>query len=455
MTDEDQRFEEWWARAGKSIDPDTSDVSWHDKRKGLAAAAFSAATAQGMNYTCDKACDPTEVTFANGRRVWIRFDECEDPYLEIARSIPLKQVRANISRGGFDPEAYEMRYASRSNPHRIEKVERMARIFDSLLDAIVYLYPDERSAMEGERIGGTGFLLSEPLPNNRDIRQYYVVTNKHVVDGGSSVVRLNTLTGTITTISLDERRWWSLPDESDIVIQAVYPEDEIHHYAILPSECLLTKELVAKHGIGPGDDTFVLGRFVNHEGKQKNLPTARFGNIAQMPHEAVVADGLIPQESLLVESRSIAGYSGSPVFVQIPSWSLRPGTKNISSDAFGPWLLGIAWCMVPGWDPVCTPNGKPVSTGLMVPANTGMMGVIPAWKIRELLDRPEVAQERIEIEIREMTFRAKLKPPAAVATTALSQQKTAHSETAENPGIMTQTPQDMRAPQPDLKGRLG
>lgn len=84
MATEDQRFEEWWARAGKSIDPDTSDVSWHDKRKGLAAAAFAAATAQSRNYTCDKSYDPTEVTFANGRKVWIRFDECEDPFLEIA-----------------------------------------------------------------------------------------------------------------------------------------------------------------------------------------------------------------------------------------------------------------------------------------------------------------------------------------------------------------------------------
>lgn len=36
-------FENWWDREGKYLDPDTDDVSWFDKRKGLAALAFNAA----------------------------------------------------------------------------------------------------------------------------------------------------------------------------------------------------------------------------------------------------------------------------------------------------------------------------------------------------------------------------------------------------------------------------
>ena len=79
----EKRFEEWWSRSGKTLDPDP-DVSWYDKRKGIALLAFAAATYQSRNFTCDKPYDPTEVTFANGRKIWIRFDECEDPYLEIA-----------------------------------------------------------------------------------------------------------------------------------------------------------------------------------------------------------------------------------------------------------------------------------------------------------------------------------------------------------------------------------
>lgn len=85
---EEQLFDDWWARTGKGLDPDTEDVPWYDKRKGLAQAAFAAAMAQSRNYICDKSYDPTEVTFANGRKVWIRFDECEDPYLHIERVQP-------------------------------------------------------------------------------------------------------------------------------------------------------------------------------------------------------------------------------------------------------------------------------------------------------------------------------------------------------------------------------
>ena len=84
----EQLFEEWWTREGKKVDPDTADISWFDKRKGLALAAFVAAMAQSSNYVCDKACEPTEATFANGRRVWIRFDENDNPFLHIERAQP-------------------------------------------------------------------------------------------------------------------------------------------------------------------------------------------------------------------------------------------------------------------------------------------------------------------------------------------------------------------------------
>ena len=35
-------FEDWWASQGRCIDPDTEDVPWFDKRKGLAEAAYDA-----------------------------------------------------------------------------------------------------------------------------------------------------------------------------------------------------------------------------------------------------------------------------------------------------------------------------------------------------------------------------------------------------------------------------
>jgi hypothetical protein len=87
MGDASEMFETWWARVGKSLDPDTSDVSWFDKRKSLAEAAFVAAMAQSRNYVCDKECEPTEALFANGREIWIRQNEDGEPFLHIEQKV--------------------------------------------------------------------------------------------------------------------------------------------------------------------------------------------------------------------------------------------------------------------------------------------------------------------------------------------------------------------------------
>ena len=73
-----EEFEEWWARTGRTIDPDTEEVSWYDKRKSLAEAAFASARAQSTNYVCDDDTFPRKVTFANGRVVIIR-ERVDDP----------------------------------------------------------------------------------------------------------------------------------------------------------------------------------------------------------------------------------------------------------------------------------------------------------------------------------------------------------------------------------------
>lgn len=49
------------------------------------------------------------------------------------------------------------------------------------LDCAVYLYPSEAAAQDGDRIGGSGFLLGLPLS---EVSQVFlcVVTNKHAAD---------------------------------------------------------------------------------------------------------------------------------------------------------------------------------------------------------------------------------------------------------------------------------
>jgi hypothetical protein len=46
----------------------------------------------------------------------------------------------------------------------------------------------------------------------------------------------------------------------------------------------------------------MVGRFINHEGKQRNLPALRYGNIAMMPLEPIIQQETgITQESFFVK----------------------------------------------------------------------------------------------------------------------------------------------------------
>lgn len=97
------------------------------------------------------------------------------------------------------------------------------------------------------------------------------------------------------------------------------------------------------------------------------------------------------QESFLVEARSLAGYSGSPVFVY-KSAGMDSDTGEVkpyvSASVF---LLGVDWCHLHRWEPVLEADRQTrVQPPQWVKRNAGMAGVIPAWKIAELLNDPEV-----------------------------------------------------------------
>ena len=180
---------------------------------------------------------------------------------------------------------------------------------------------------------------------------------------------------------------------------------DIHEYSWIKYDWLLTKEMAEALDIGPGDPCFTIGRFVRHDGKVRNTPTARFGQIAQGCEEPL--DG---QESYLVEVRSIGGFSGAPVFVWFDMAHGRSGVEgkiapdgSVMRNTFagyptGPWLLGVNWCMVPAWEPVCDNRGEPLAAGWQVPANTGMMGVVPSWHLRNMFESGVALAEQVRIQ---------------------------------------------------------
>ncbi len=291
----------------------------------------------------------------------------------------------------------ETRYTLRGLPFTVNKEEPVVpRIDDRFLDCAVYLYHNLAEAKKRERAGGCGFLVSVsaavegwlasgkcPVDN---WCHYYAVSNRHVVQA-SPVICLNTHDGSFDAIPLLQDDW-TCSDKHDLAVAPIDPTR--YKFAAVDMKYAVTKEVMAKHDIGLGDDVFLVGRFISHDGTQRNSPTLRCGNIAMMPFEPVHhpsnPTGL--QEGFLVEFRMIPGYSGSPVFVR-PCPELKvglacspDGTQQRSpydSLGYGPWLLGVEWGVVHSHNQ---------------DTNSGMSGVVPAWHLWDLLNTEKLREER-------------------------------------------------------------
>jgi len=280
------------------------------------------------------------------------------------------------------------------------------------LDCSLYLYPTVAAAQAGEHTGGSGCVVAVPLHNDpdTDVATVYAVTNSHVVrseQGGSTVVRVNRKDGGFDALPLDPDSWIHHGDGADIAVAPMTLDEGTHRYTSIGPWTFVTPEQPMWFGVGA--DTVMVGRFVTHEGRQRNIPAARFGNVSVLPYEPVrVGLGGLAQERFLVEEHSFSGYSGSPVFVyhqllpeDVPT--VDPDARALEQPPYlmgmAVKLLGINWGHLRDYEDVRQADGTRTSEGLRVYRNTGMAAVVPAWKLHELLyDDDEVVAVRDKME---------------------------------------------------------
>jgi hypothetical protein len=295
------------------------------------------------------------------------------------------------------------------------------RIPDQFLDCALYLYHSVDNADNGVSGGGSGFLVGVPTKHLPGAMFVFAVTNAHVVNGGADVIRLNMKDGRRKILETDARKWIPHPRGDDLAVYPMATNDSEDKVAFVSLNDCVNAKLIGEHGIGPGDSVFVIGRFINHEGKQRNTPSTRFGHIAQMAHEPIMRDDKFMQESFLVEAKSIGGYSGSPVFVYIDMMAARPGAQGRSTGFLGPWLLGVDWCHINDWQPVRDAVGRPLNNktsppwDMQINANTGMMGVVPAWKLAEIFAMQSLQDQFAAAE--EQALKERGPPPASLDIT--------------------------------------
>jgi hypothetical protein len=158
---------------------------------------------------------------------------------------------------------------------------QMPRIPTDVVESVVYVYPNRKAADKREQLGGSGLLISVPLVSSSDWVTTYVATNSHVVqDFAIPAVLINTADGKTDIIEIPNSRWVHHPDGDDLAIAPIKVTDA-HKLKCIPDDWLLTEEHVKQYDIGPGDEVFMVGRFVNYEGHRQILPSVRFGRSAE------------------------------------------------------------------------------------------------------------------------------------------------------------------------------
>lgn len=285
----------------------------------------------------------------------------------------------------------------------------MPRIPSKLLDCVCYLYGNEEDAFAGRNFGGTAFLVAVPSRFPESYYWIYAVTNWHVAcDAGFSIIRLNTTDGGVDVISLGPEDWTFDP-RLDIAVVPVSIDLNIHRCSYLPTTGFTEEDHLEKDKIGPGDEVFMIGRFVDHDGGPVNLPSARFGNISVMPSE-IMQPNKQKAKSYCIDLHSRSGYSGSPVFLYRNAThdleeaiAKTPAEKTIVSGRIYLSLLGIHFAQFPEkWELSSGPahvseeaSSVPlIREGAYVRGLSGMTLVLPAWSILEVLNHSRLKADR-------------------------------------------------------------
>lgn len=329
------------------------------------------------------------------------------------------------------------RGASRDGPRALARTD-VPRIPDDRLDSAVYFYPTVKEARKGVQSGGTGFVFAYPFKTIPNTGVLCVITNKHVLSK-APVVRLNRIDGKPPDcIHIEDKDWFPHAGPHDLAVAIHVMDNTIHKYNAIPARICLTKALADEYKIGIGDDAYMIGRFIGHEGKVHNEPTARFGHISASTRPMFNTETGMEEDSFAVEMKSKPGYSGSPTIVYGSIFNrvflnTRPNDK-LSFE----FLLGVLWGQVAEKRPLRDKQGKEID-GPHVTEFTGLSGVVPAWHLIDLMEQKNVQEAIAPIEEFERdriaNSRTVIEPMSAVPMTGPSPMPTASgSEPESEPG---------------------
>ena len=279
----------------------------------------------------------------------------------------------------------------------------MPHLPKEILESVFYLYPTLDDATNGTAFGGTGVFIAVPSDDPREGSHTYAVTNWHVaVRDGCSVMRVNRIDGGVEIFEFDSAEWEFRPRWHDLALMPMFGVNKQQLKLVAISASLfVTQDDEESKTIGPGDDIFMVGRFVDHDGKGANIPAVRFGNISVMDSRIDQVTEAMDLPSYILDMHSRTGFSGSPVFVYRTFGSeLLIGDQYRNRTTRFLKLLGLHWGSFPElWE--IKSGAKPddeaiklLATPNYVKGMSGMSLAIPAEAILEMLNVPKHKRAR-------------------------------------------------------------
>lgn len=277
------------------------------------------------------------------------------------------------------------------------------RIQDSIRNTVAFVgFEDNRAECGGINCVGTVFFLEYD-------GGAYLVTARHVakqLNDTPFLLRLNK-TDNIGSqnVHIDGMQWIYHQDAN--VDAAVFPFDvrsHEHYASYITQPMILNEEKAQEEYIGIGCQCYIVGLFRLMAGQKRNLPVVHAGSIALLPgdEKIPVTDWDDPDgrrvryvNGYLVEAQSLAGLSGSPVFVRpsvdFPILMPQSGRQiTARSPRNEIYLLGLwqaAWKAPPAEFLGVAQQGH-----VTVPVGMGV--VVPMTQIMEILDLPELKEQR-------------------------------------------------------------
>jgi hypothetical protein len=275
--------------------------------------------------------------------------------------------------------------------------------YAEILNTVFFLYENEEDARRGENSGGTGFLVAV-YSDQFGAPNHYIhgVTNYHVAVSNSkgssaSVIRINRKIGPPEIFDLDPSQWVFRPRWHDIAVSPPLNINSTVHDAVplLGESWWLSSSQETADEIGPADDIFMIGRFIDYDGAETNSPALRFGHISIKDAKIEQPTGFLGR-SIVVDLHSRSGFSGSPVIVYRTLGShfieVQPG-QILTGGGHYIKLLGILWGAFPErWELendkakiAAKQNASLITEGSYVKGLSGMSCVIPSAYIEEIV----------------------------------------------------------------------